>query len=332
MVPPTEAVSDASDLLSGSPTCYEDLSEVIDDRQRPWLDRHDLDEEQLTPRQREWRSRGALVLPGFVPGDLIDAYARRVRRYHDVGGFASPTPYEHVPELRAIALHAPLRAVIEDLIGEEMILHLNLTGWVTTGRRWHQDDYLNSAHVNGWYLATWVALDDVHPDSGPFQYIPGSHRWPVLRRELVMRLMTPEQAEEDARSPQSLWTAYTQDAVSEMVEKRRIAEGIPVESFVARRGDVLVWHACLQHRGSPPRVRDRDRWRIGRGKARPRKSLISHYTARSHWEQPDEALVADPGGGRYAGFGFSLDHLLPGGRATLRHRLRKRAEWLTRVR
>ena len=37
--------------------------------------------------------------------------------------------------------------------------------------------------VNGWYLAVWMALDDIGPETGPFQFIPGSHRWPVLRRD-----------------------------------------------------------------------------------------------------------------------------------------------------
>ncbi len=273
------------------------------------------------------------MLPGLIPDALIDAYVPEFHRYYDVGGFCSPTPYEHLPELRAISLYTPLRAVIDDLIGEEMILHLNLTGWVSTERKWHQDDYLNGPHVNGWYLATWVALDDIHPDSGPFQFIPGSHRWPVLRRELVTRLMTPQQAAEDARSPQSLWTVFTQDAIAALVEERRVAEGTPVESFVAKRGDVLIWHSCLQHRGSTPRVRDQDRWRLGRGKARPRKALISHYTARSHLEVPDTSLAIDrTTGGRYATFGHTMDHLLPSGRATLMHRLRKRAEWMTRTR
>ena len=52
-----------------------------------------------------------------------------------------------------------------------MVLHLNLTGWISSERNWHQDDYLNSAEINGWYLAVWMALDDVSPNSGPFQFI-----------------------------------------------------------------------------------------------------------------------------------------------------------------
>src|SRR5438552_11002670 len=87
-----------------------------------------------------------------------------------------------------------LCATMESLIGEPMMLHLALTGWVSTERTWHQDDYLNPAHVAGWYAAVWMALDDnIHSDSGPFEYLPGSHRWPTLRRDKVISFLTEEE-------------------------------------------------------------------------------------------------------------------------------------------
>ena len=88
---------------------------------------------------------------------------------------------------------------------------------------------------------------------------------------------------------------------------------------------------------SPPRlgtegVGERDRWRYGRGKVRPRRSLISHYTARSRLEVPDESLACDEPGRRLVNLGYPIDHLLPDAHATVVHRLKKRVEWTTRVR
>ena len=54
-------------------------------------------------------------------------------------------------------------------------MHLNLTGWVSTERNWHQDDYLNP-FINSWY-GRLVALDKISADAGPFEYVPGSHKW-----------------------------------------------------------------------------------------------------------------------------------------------------------
>ena len=45
-----------------------------------------------------------------------------------------------------------------------------------------------------------------------------------------------------------------------------------IETFLGKKGDVLVWHACLLHRGSPPR-----------GPGSQRLSFISHYHGLSHW-------------------------------------------------
>jgi phytanoyl-CoA hydroxylase len=45
-------------------------------------------------------------------------------------------------------------------------------------------------HIDHWYLDTdpagdligaWVALEDIHPDSGPFRIFPGTHRMPGMR-------------------------------------------------------------------------------------------------------------------------------------------------------
>ena len=116
---------------------------------------------------------------------IPDRYVAIRRELPSPGGWSSPSSYEHIPEMRDLCLYRPLLDKIESLIGDEMVLHLNLTGWVSTERNWHQDDYLNHRNVNGWYIAVWMALDDISPDCGPFEYIPGSHRWPVLRGDRV---------------------------------------------------------------------------------------------------------------------------------------------------
>jgi hypothetical protein len=307
---------------------YASLSEEIDDQDRPWLDRRGLDESSLDEESAHWRSQGYLVLPGLLPDDLIDDYMARFEAYHCLWGFQTPTPYEVVPELRALALYPEVIKRINKLIGDEMVLHLNLTGWVSTERKWHQDDYLNGPEVNGWYLAVWMALDDISADSGPFQYIPGSHRWPVLRRERVMGLLTPEQASEDAAHPNSLWTVMTQDQVSNAVERRREELGAPVESFLAKRGDVLIWHACLQHRGSEP-VRQPSFLRTGVRAVPARKALISHFTARSRWGGD---AVPDPNGCLYAPVGLHINHFAGGAKPPLKFRVQKRLDWALRQR
>src|SRR5205807_4698247 len=96
------------------------------------------------------------------------------------------TPYRRCEPLRDLLLCPELVELATHLLGEAPLLHLVLSGWVSTERMWHQDTYLNPGEVGDAYLAVWVALEDIHPDSGPFEWLPGSHRWPVIPREAVL--------------------------------------------------------------------------------------------------------------------------------------------------
>jgi len=250
---------------------FNQFCEEIPDEQKPWLDRDGLG----WPKTRwahEWNGRGVLIRPNFIPHSLIDAYVSRYEATNGSNsktGFPSGTPYMRVEEIKNVCLYKPLVHILNSLIGEEMGMNLNLTDWVSTERNWHQDDYLNPPHVNGHYLAVWIALDDIHPDSGVFEFVPGSHKWPVMRGEKVKAMLTPE----EQQSPNWPRTAerFLDDIFEAEIEKR----GAKVERWDnAKKGDVLIWHAWLAHRGSKPKNPDL-----------LRKSLICHYSGIHH--RPD---------------------------------------------
>jgi len=179
------------------------------------------------------------------------------------GGWSDPCPYLYVPELRELSMYPPLLNVLDALIGYEMGLHLNLTGWVTTGRAWHQDDYLNPDFVNSHYAAVWIALRDISADCGPFEFVPGSHKWPLTRRDKVLAHCPAKVTVEDPA-----WPSKTQDWVSEIIGREIENQGAKVERFLAKEGDVLIWHGRLAHRGSLPAI-----------PGTPRHSMIAHYSA-----------------------------------------------------
>lgn len=259
---------------------FAELSEEPAVKFLPPLDQPVVDESALTPMQLAWRREGVAILPRFLPDDLMEAYSERRAAVKHPGGWPSPTPYLDVPEMRELALYPPLMEQLRELIGEPMLLHLCLTGWVSTERGWHQDDYLNPPFVNSWYAAVWMALDDIHPDSGPFEYVPGSHRWPLLRGDKVRAHMSPKQA----TSP--IWPQISESLVVPAVDaeiKRRNGE---VRPFVAKRADVLIWHGRLMHRGSMPNK-----------PGMPRKSLICHYSGVAH--RPDFPTRAQDANGQF---------------------------------
>lgn len=253
------------------PVAYADLTEEYPSKSRPWLDRDDLDEGRLTDDQRQWRRDGVLLKKGLLPLQVVEAYRDFRARAHAPGGWRDPGPYLRHDELKDIALYAPMIDVMESLIGQPMGLHLTLTGWISTDRAWHSDDYLNPEFVRSHYIAAWMALETIDPESGPFQFVRGSHRWPPLRRHKLFAMIPPDLQ----RRPE--WPSTTENIVATACAAEIERRGATVETFLGEPGDVLFWHGRLIHQGSRARV-----------PGMTRRALIAHYSSINH--RPDMPL------------------------------------------
>jgi phytanoyl-CoA hydroxylase len=100
--------------------------------------------------------------------------------------------------------------------------------------------------------ASWVALEDVQPQSGALQFVPGSHRLP----ELLLY------GTDKGNNGDYMEYGKILNTTLQMCEER----GLKTEYFMANKGDVLVWHADLLHSGAP--IADAQR---------TRKSLAAHF-------------------------------------------------------
>lgn len=232
------------------------------------------------PSRADWNDEGVVILPEFVPGDLIDAYCSEWLDNHAPTarwqGWPHATPYMQHPALRAICTEPVLASLLEGLIGEPAGVHLNLTGWVSTERNWHQDSYLNPAHVGDSYAAIWIALADIHPDSGPFQYVPGSHRWPQVTQTRIAGHL-------DLTDPE--WPKHSEALLVPLFEEMIATRQAEPVTYVPCRGDLLVWHGRLLHRGS-----------VAKRRGMERRALIAHYSGINHRPDMPPARRADDGG------------------------------------
>jgi hypothetical protein len=284
---------------SGTPT-FADLSEMPDPSKIPPIDRPGVDESLLTKDQLSWRRDGVVIKRGFIENAVLRPYIERRLQLEHVSltkhmyGWETPTPYEHVPELRDLCLYPPMMRLMRALVGEEMLLHLNLTGWLSTERNWHQDDYLNPPHVNSWYAAAWIALATIRDDAGPFEYIPGSHRWPLLRQARVKRFMSPQELAKRTVVGTETWPRDSESFVVPAIEAEIAARAPEIRRFTADAGDVLIWHGRLMHRGT--KATGANAWR---------PALIAHYSGINH--RRDMARRAtDANGHAYALFDYPL--------------------------
>jgi Phytanoyl-CoA dioxygenase (PhyH) len=254
------------------PITFEDLTDVPNPDLGALLDRPDLETAGLSPEQLAWRRDGLVILPKFMPDAVLDPYIAKRASLNSRGGWLSIFPYKFVEELRDVALYPPLMAVLRDVIGEDMLLHLALTSWISTQRNWHQDDMLNPPFVQSWYAACWFALDTITADSGPFEYIPGSHRWPVLNGEKVRSCLTHEELTKiDPMTKQNHWEAHADRLIVPAVEQYIARMQVGSCTFIAGKGDVLIWHGRLMHRGTVPL-----------NPRAERRALITHYSGITH--------------------------------------------------
>lgn len=230
-----------------------------------------MPEGQLVDIQKAFMQDGVVIVnSGGFPDELIAEYCEareklskiRAEKDNFWDGWHHPTPYQDCPAMLNLATFPPLQKILMALIGEPMGLHLALTGWVSTQRNWHQDTYLNPPFLWSNYIAVWFALDDITDEMGPFEFVRGSHKWKALRQHLLFNHLTPEQRASDD------WPTFTQNEVARICEDEIKKQGQPVERFIAKKGDVLIWHSNLMHRGSEPK-----------NPLALRKALICHYSS-----------------------------------------------------
>lgn len=262
---------------------YDEISEELSEEEKlplfrgnPYKGPNALTQ-QPTLLQDEWRRDGYVILRDFIDHEAIRQYCMRWR--FDNKSWQPNTPYMHVEEIKDLCLPRKLMDVLASLVGSEVAMNLNLTNWVSTERNLHQDDYLNPRHVNNNYAAVWFALDDIHPDSGPFEHFPGTHLWPSIRQERLFQFYEPHVA----TRPE--WPQLTEPIVVRAIEDKLKAEGLTSEFFVpAKAGDCLIWSGTLIHRGSVPRVRGLER-----------RALICHYSSIRHrLDMPHVGQHKDP--------------------------------------
>lgn len=161
-----------------------------------------LSAEQLT----RYHEDGVLVVPGVVDSKTLSQLRDATQRIldgasqvddHDAVYDLEPGHTRALPRVRriknpervdpafaALARHAGIAACLQQLWGGRGVrfdiskLNLKSAGFGSPVE-WHQD-WAFYPHTNDDLAAVGVMLDDITPDNGPMQVVPGSHRGPVF--------------------------------------------------------------------------------------------------------------------------------------------------------
>ena len=229
---------------------------------------------------KEFVDKGYLILKNAVSDDIVDQILADVRGIFDrpenyvlksKGKYSDPSELKELTRgCRIIDLYAISAAAREAIMSSAVAEFLNLafdeppiamqslSFEYGSQQAIHQD---TAYVVSGKPLslaASWIALEDITPGSGELIYYPGSHRFRhfLFSGEHKSFVQTRDGQEQH------------QDFLKSLHDQAQ-EQGIKKDRFLAKKGDVLIWHADLAHGGS----------KISENVTR--RSLVAHYCPQS---------------------------------------------------
>lgn len=247
-----------------------------DKRSRAWLDMGDARELapgredflRFTPAIRQailsWSEKGYMILDRCFTGADVDRIQQEIdelvaRRK------LQPTPDNKLlfanrlsAMIREVTLDPRLTDLLGFLLDREVVPFQTINFLRGSSQRAHSDSIHMTTYPLGYLIAVWIALEDIHPDSGPLFYYPGSHRLPYLLNEDF------NDGSNALRLGRAGYVDY-EDRIETVIREKQLEKTV----FLPRKGDVLIWHANLIHGGMP--VID---------PALTRKSMVIHYFAK----------------------------------------------------
>jgi len=157
-------------------------------------------------------------------------------------------------DVRAIASNEAVLDLLSKLYGRRAFPFQTLNFPVGTQQDAHSDSVHFSSLPERFMCGVWLAMEDVGPDAGPLFYHPGSHRWPIMSNALIGRRGYGGDLSSAQDPYGSAWRALCE------------AYGTQEETFLAQKGQALIWCANLLHGGSHQSDPRLTRW-----------SQVTHY-------------------------------------------------------
>ena len=213
-----------------------------------------------------FEQQGFAVLPGFLTPVAVDALNAELAalitsgqlqfKYRNKLMFA----FRQSPLVRQVAYDPQLLALLSALLGHEAQLFQSINFVTGSEQRTHSDSIHMSTYPLGGLIAAWVALDDITLENGPLHYFPGSHKLPYYLNA-------------DYDNEGSRWLIGDKDysAYEAFIDQRVRELGLQKQIFLARKGDIFIWHANLLHGGEAHLNKDLTR-----------RSMVLHYFSPDH--------------------------------------------------
>ncbi|MFL5789418.1 MAG: phytanoyl-CoA dioxygenase family protein [Flavisolibacter sp.] len=154
-----------------------------------------------------------------------------------------------------MANDARLKKILTALIQTEPILFQSINFLNGSEQRTHSDSIHMTTFPLGKLIAVWIALEDISTENGPLHYYPQSH---LLNYYL----------NSDFNNEGNSWLlgSKSYDDYEKMIQDKIEQSHLTKQLFLAKKGDLLIWHANLFHGGE-----------MHMDKSKTRKSIVFHY-------------------------------------------------------
>lgn len=199
-----------------------------------------------TAQKASYERDGFVVVEGVLNGDECDDMIGHMDSLQsgrkELEGFEPREPdnlnrthNQHLydPKALELLLHQGLRRPLADCFNDEAEGIQTMYFWTGSEQRRHQDQF----YLPG-CMSAWLALEDVSRRNGTIYVQPGSHK---------LHLVTRAELTERFGDNRNLDGGPYSDCVDEQFEKNELPE-TPVE---VSKGDVVLFHGVLIHRGGP---------------------------------------------------------------------------------
>lgn len=245
-----------------------------------------------------FHENGYVVFKKAIDESLIDQYnsawekenSNKTDQHGNNFGWDKESEHLEHPEVMDIMCN-PIIANFFNELKLAVALHRVDTWSMSSEKPWHQDSIYSTPAAYNNYIGAWVAAEKVLTESGPFQLIPKSHKWSFDKHAVYL-------GENNGEIIDGRWFNYE---LEKQIEAHKEEEHF---TFLAQKGDLLIWHGNLLHRALIPAEKNVTR-----------KAIIGHYTNSMQYEDAiDEgyeknmvSLLRDPNIKQWKNSGYYYD-------------------------
>ncbi len=209
---------------------------------------------------RQFNEQGFVVIKNVIDPALADTAVAKLsqEKYH----YSHKEPrqkqaWKGIEEVKKISTNKLILDTLRTLYGREPIPFQTINFKYGSNQKTHSDSIHFHSMPERFMCGVWVALEDIHPDSGPVHYFPGSHKLPVYDYQDMSAKFLPAQEADGA---------FYHNTYEPFIEQLVGSHQLKKEELLIKKGDVLIWSANILHGGSPQINPDLTRW-----------SQVTHY-------------------------------------------------------